>query len=94
MIAAFVSPLDPKSKVVTEVTLAIETEIGARGSLFVEYAGDYPSHAGPSHLFNTGVGYRLTPTQQIDFHAAFGLNNAAPSYILGIGYSVRFDRLF
>jgi hypothetical protein len=30
----------------------------------------------------------------VDFHVAVGLNHNAPSYIVGIGYSVRFDELF
>ena len=37
--------------------------------------------------------YRLSPTQQVDFHVALGLNHNAPSYIVGIRYSVRFDDL-
>jgi hypothetical protein len=36
----------------------------------------------------------LTPTQQVDFHVAFGLNHNSPSYTLGVGYSFRTDRLF
>jgi hypothetical protein len=43
---------------------------------------------------NSGGVYRLTPTQQVDFHVAVGLNHNAPSYIVGVGYSVRFDDLF
>jgi hypothetical protein len=38
--------------------------------------------------------YLLTPTQQVDFHVAFGLNHNAPSYIVGVGYSIRIDGLF
>jgi hypothetical protein len=38
--------------------------------------------------------YRLTANQQVDFHVAVGLNHNAPSYIVGVGYSVRFDDLF
>ena len=43
---------------------------------------------------NWGGLYRLTPNQQLDFHVALGLNHNAPSYIVGVGYSVRFDELF
>jgi hypothetical protein len=42
---------------------------------------------------NTGGGYRITPTQQIDFHIGIGLNDNAPTYILGAGYSFRLDVL-
>jgi hypothetical protein len=38
--------------------------------------------------------YRITPTQQIDFHIGIGLNDSAPVYIFGIGYSFRLDSLF
>jgi hypothetical protein len=29
---------------------------------FVEYVGDYHIHGGPSYLFNSGGGYRITHT--------------------------------
>jgi hypothetical protein len=48
---------------------------------------------GTSHLFNSGGGYRITNTQQIDFHIGFGLNRNAPTYIFGVGYSFRVDGL-
>ena len=47
-----------------------------------------------NHLINSGGVYRLTPTQQIDFHVAFGLNRKAPDTIFGVGYSFRLDGLF
>jgi hypothetical protein len=43
---------------------------------------------------NFGGSYRLTQTQQIDFHAGFGLNRNSPDYFVGIGYSMRFDHLW
>ena len=48
----------------------------------------------PAQLLNWGGLYRLSPTQQVDFHVALGLNHNAPSYIVGVGYSIRFDELF
>jgi hypothetical protein len=48
-------------------------------------------HGGPGYLFNSGGGYRITPTQQIDFHIGIGLNDNAPAYIFGMGYSIRLD---
>jgi len=59
--------------------------------LFVEYVGDYPQSSGSSQLLNSGGTYRLSPTQQVDFRPAFGLNRNAPAYIVGIGYSFRLD---
>jgi hypothetical protein len=65
-----------------------------RSLLFIEYVGDYPASGGSSQLFNSGGGYRITNTQQIDFHIGVGLNRNAPAYIFGIGYSFRVDGLF
>ena len=53
-----------------------------------------PTKPDASQLFNSGGLYRLSPTQQIDFHVAFGLNHNAPDYIVGVGYSFRIDGLF
>ena len=40
-------------------------------------------HGEPCYLFNSGAGYRITPTQQIDLHIGIGLNDRAPAYIVG-----------
>jgi hypothetical protein len=46
-------------------------------------------------IFTQGDGgYRITPTQQIDLHIGVGLNDNAPAYIFGIGYSFRLGSLF
>jgi hypothetical protein len=94
MLTNFIVPADPVNKLSTQTTFVIEREIGKQAFLFVEYVGDYHIHGGPSYLFNSGGGYRITNTQQIDFHIGIGLNDNAPSYVFGIGYSFRFDRLF
>src|ERR1700730_8487231 len=94
MLTEFFRPSELTTKRVTETTFVIEKKVSERASLFVEYVGDYPENAGPSQLFNSGGLYHLTPTQQIDFHIAFGLNHNAPSYIVGVGYSFRLDGLF
>lgn len=94
MVTTFFRPSDPSSQLTQEATFVLERKIGERADLFVEYVGDFPTRAGPSHLINSGGAYRITPTQQIDFHVAFGLNHTAPTYIFGIGYSLRFDNLF
>jgi hypothetical protein len=94
MLTEFFRPAEPTTRRITETTFVIEKKVSERASLFVEYVGDYPQHASPSQLLNSGGMYRLSPTQQVDFHLAFGLNHNAPSYIVGIGYSFRFDGLF
>ena len=94
MLTEFFRPSELNTKRITEATFVIEKKVTERANLFVEYVGDYPENAGPSQLLNSGGVYRLSPTQQVDFHFAFGLNRNAPSYIVGVGYSFRFDGLF
>jgi hypothetical protein len=94
MFTNFLLPADPTNKLSTETTFVLDREFGERSFLFVEYVGDYHVNGGPSYLFNSGRGYRITPTQQIDFHVGIGLNDNAPAYIFGIGYSFRLDGLF
>jgi len=72
----------------------IGKEVGERAFLFAEYVGGFPVNGGTSQLFNSGGGYRITDTQQIDFHIGFGLNHNTPAYVFGLGYSFRIDRLF
>jgi hypothetical protein len=90
----FFTPASPTVKFTNQSTFVIEKEMTERSFLFIEYVGDYPVHGSTSNRFNSGGGYRITDNQQIDFHVAFGLNRNAPTYIFGIGYSFRFDRLF
>src|ERR1700730_6646314 len=94
MLTEFFRPSDLTTKRITETTFVIEKKVTERASLFVEYVGDYPENARPGQLLNSGGVYRLSPTQQVDFHVAFGLNHNAPNYVVGIGYSFRFDGLF
>jgi Putative MetA-pathway of phenol degradation len=94
MVTTFFFPSDPVNKQTTETTFVLEKKVTERASLFVEYVGDYPVHGSSVQLFNTGGGYLLTRTQTIDFHVAVGLNRNSPNYIVGLGYSFRFDDLF
>jgi Putative MetA-pathway of phenol degradation len=94
MLTEFFRPSELTTKRITETTFVIEKKVTEKTSLFVEYVGDYPENSSPSQLFNSGGLYHLSPTQQVDFHVAFGLNHNAPSYIVGVGYSFRIDGLF
>jgi hypothetical protein len=94
MFTEFIRPSDPASKLITETTFVIERKLTERVGVFAEYVGDYPLNGGATQLFNSGGFYRLTPNQQVDFHVAFGLNRNAPDYIVGVGYSIRFDEFF
>jgi hypothetical protein len=94
MVTNFFTPDDPVNKYSNQSTFVIEREFGERSFLFVEYVGDFPLAGGPGHLINSGGGYRITDTQQIDFHIGFGLNHNSPDYVFGLGYSFRLDGLF
>jgi hypothetical protein len=94
MLTEFFRPADVVTPRITEATFVVEKTVTERASLFVEYVGDYPENSSPSQLLNSGGSYHLSPTQQVDFHVAFGLNHSAPSYIVGVGYSFRIDGLF
>ena len=94
MFTEFFRPSDFTSRHITETTFVIEKKLTEKMSVFTEYVGDYPEGAGPSLLLNSGGMYHLSPTQQLDFHFAVGLNHNAPNYIVGVGYSFRVDGLF
>jgi Putative MetA-pathway of phenol degradation len=94
MLTEFFRPSDPTSKRTTEATFVLEKSLTEKFKLFTEYVGDYPDGAVPTQLWNSGGLYQLSPTQQVDFHIAFGLNHNSPAYIVGVGYSFRFDHLF
>jgi len=94
MVTNFFTPEDPVNRYTNQTTFVIGREFGERAFLFAEYVGDFPRVGGASHLLNSGGGYRMTKTQQIDFHVGIGLNRNAPAYIVGIGFSSRFDGLF
>jgi len=93
MLTDFFTPANA-DRLTTETTLSLEREIGEHADLFVEYVGDYPDHSASQFMLNSGGEWRFTRTQQLDFHVAVGLNNSAPHYIFGLGYSFRFDDLF
>lgn len=93
MLTEFFRPEEPTTRRITETTFVLEKKLTEKLSLFTEYVGDYPNSGGPTQLINSGGLYHITPTQQVDFHVAFGLNHNSPNYIVGIGYSFRIDRL-
>jgi hypothetical protein len=92
MFTTFWSPANADHHVVLEPTFVIERQVSSRADLFVEYVGDYASRGGAAQLLNSGGALRITRLQQLDFHVAFGLNGLAPRYIIGVGYSIRWDR--
>jgi hypothetical protein len=77
-----------------QAALVVEREVGERTDLFVEYVGDYRNVGRAGHLINAGAAWRVTHTRQIDVHFGGGLTDTAADYFFGVGYSIRFDRLF
>jgi outer membrane putative beta-barrel porin/alpha-amylase len=94
MVTNFFMLAERVNQYTNQSTFVIELQFGERAFVFAEYVGELPLAGGAAHLFNSGGGFRITPTQQIDFHAAIGLNHNAPAYVVGIGYSFRIDGLF
>ncbi|WOH81448.1 transporter [Bradyrhizobium sp. BEA-2-5] len=94
MFTEFFRPAELTGRHVSEATFVIEKKLTERISVFTEYVGDYPDGERPTQFINSGGLYQITPTQQVDFHVAFGLNRNSPNYIVGLGYSFRVDGLF
>ena len=92
MVTAFWYPENSARRGLLQPTFVIESRVTSRADLFVEYVGGYPTHGAPSQLLNSGGAYRLSRLQQLDLHLAFGLDERAPRYIFGIGYSIRWDQ--
>jgi hypothetical protein len=94
MFTAFWFPGQAKNDPTLEPTFVLERSVGPRTDAFIEYFADGHRHGVPSQAFDSGGAFRLTSTQQVDFHAGFGLNRESPDYFFGLGYSIRLDGLF
>ena len=73
-----------------ETTFFVDRQLAKPWDAFIEYAGDFPQRGGSRQLLHFGTLYKLTPHQQLDFHIAVGLSNAAPHSYVGFGYSLLF----
>lgn len=93
MVTSFFRPSDFANHQTSEATFVIERKVSERLALFAEYVGDFPSRGASTALLNVGGGYLLNRTEQLDFHLAFGLNRNSPDYIIGVGYSYRWDNV-
>jgi hypothetical protein len=74
-----------------QASIFFDRQLTSPWDAYVEYAGGYPQRGGPQHSIDFGTAYKISPHQQIDFHAGFGLSAAVPDYTIGFGYSVRFQ---
>jgi len=93
MFTTFWYPRDPELHTLFQPTFVIEREVTAHSDLFIEYVGAYPTRGGAQQQINLGGASRITRSQQIDFHVALGLNERAPRYEVGVGYSIRWDHV-
>ena len=93
LVTSFFRPSDLADRQTSEATFVIERKVSEQLALFAEYVSDTPSRGVSTALLNVGGGYLLNRTEQIDFHLAFGLNRNSPDYIIGIGYSYRWDNV-
>lgn len=71
-------------------TLSYAMDIGSKLGSFFELAGSSMQGESTSWLFHLGLTHQPRPSSQWDVHAAFGLNRAAPDFLIGAGYSVRY----
>lgn len=85
---------EPQQNPTFQPTLEIERDFAEVANLFAEYVAQFPQHARPTYLLDGGGFWRVTPRQQLDLSAGFGLNSASPDHFVGLGYSFRLDGLF
>jgi hypothetical protein len=86
-VAFYWPTLDRKHNFTGGTTFSVTRQLSKPWDAFVEYAGDFPERGGSRQLLHFGTAYRLTRRQQIDFHVAAGLSDAAPRAYFGFGYS-------
>lgn len=77
-----------------EPTIYIEKEVRKPWDVFAEYAGDFAQRGGPREIAHFGSAYKLTRTQQVDFHFGFGVSHSAARHFFAVGYSLRIDKLW
>jgi Putative MetA-pathway of phenol degradation len=74
-----------------QVSVYFDSQLTLPSDAWVEYSGSFPQRGGPQNIIDFATCYKISPHQQLDFHCGFGLSAAAPSHMIGFGYSVRFQ---
>jgi hypothetical protein len=82
-----------RRNVTGQPSFLVDRQITSKWDAFIEYAGDFPQRGGPQHILHVGTAYKLTPNQQLDFHAGFGLSSAAVDHFIGFGYSFQLQAI-
>lgn len=65
-------------------------QIDDKSAWFVEHEMTIPGEGSTAHSLNGGAALLRGPNTQFDIHASAGLNDHAPDWSLGIGWSQRF----
>jgi Putative MetA-pathway of phenol degradation len=78
-----------KRNLVWETTFYLEKQITKAWDVFAEYAGDFAQRGGSKEVVHLGTAYKITPTNQVDFHFGYGLSRATPGRFFAAGYSLR-----
>jgi hypothetical protein len=71
-------------------TLVVGTGLNARIGLFIELAASGVTGEPAAVVLHHGYTLALRPLMQLDVHAGAGLTDAAPGFLLGIGWSGQF----
>jgi len=80
-----------KRNVTRQGSVYFDRQLTSPWDAWVEYSGSFPQRGGPQNIVHFGTSYKISPHQQLDFHAGFGLSSAVPDHFIGFGYSVRFQ---
>jgi hypothetical protein len=81
----------PRRNLTGQTSVYFDRQLTQPWDAYLEYSGAFPQRGGPQHTLNAGTAYKISPHQQLDFHASFGLSAGTPDYSIGLGYSVRFQ---
>ena len=71
-------------------TIVTGTGLGQHVGTFFELAASAVESNPISYLLHHGYTFQPQPNSQLDIHAAIGLSDIAPDFLLGAGWSVRF----
>jgi hypothetical protein len=80
---------DGKHNATGQASMYFDRQLTGPWDAWAEYSGAFPQRGGPQNVINFGTSYKVSPHQQLDFHASFGLSAATPAYSIGLGYSFR-----
>jgi hypothetical protein len=80
---------DGRRNLTGQASMYFDRQLTPAWDAYGEYSGAFPQRGSPQHLVDFGTAYKLSPHQQLDLHAVFGLSAATPDYSIGLGYSFR-----